>query len=86
MEKNPTLSLVPETETRFDQTVAARPADLPAGQRAARAAAAQSPQGEVVAEAPSTPHRYPNLYIKVITSSLESKVSLASVEFSESSK
>jgi len=37
--------------------LAARPADRPAGQRAARAAAAQSLQGEVVAEAPSTPHR-----------------------------
>ena len=47
----------PETETWCDQTVAARPADRPAGQRAARAAVAQSLQGEVVAEAPSTPHR-----------------------------
>lgn len=37
--------------------LAAHPADRPAGQRAARAAAAQSPQGEVVVEAPSTPHR-----------------------------
>lgn len=36
---------------------AAHPADLPAGRRAARAAAAQSPRGEVVAEVPSTPHR-----------------------------
>lgn len=37
--------------------LAARPADRPAGRRAVRAAAAQSPRGEVVAEAPSTPHR-----------------------------
>ena len=80
-------SQVEKCESQFDQTILpARPADRPAGRRAVRAAAAQSPRGEVVAEAPSTPHRYPNLYIKVITSSLESKVSLASVEFSESSK
>jgi len=37
--------------------LAALPADRPGGRRAARAAAAQSPQGEVVAEVPSTPHR-----------------------------
>jgi len=35
----------------------AHPAGPPVGQRAAREAAAQSPQGEVVAEVPSTPHR-----------------------------
>ena len=46
-------------ESQCDQpALPALPADRPGGRRAARAAAAQSPQGEVVAEVPSTPHRY----------------------------
>lgn len=37
--------------------LAAHPADRLGGRRGARAVAAQSPRGEVVAEVPSTPHR-----------------------------
>jgi len=37
--------------------LAAHPAGRPVGQQAARKAVAQSPQGEVVAEVPSTPRR-----------------------------
>ena len=73
--------------TEFDQSVAAHPVGRPVGQRAAREAVAQSPQGEVVAEVPSTPRRYCNQFIKAYhyLPGVQSK-SLEPLKFSESSK
>ena len=64
--------------TEFDQSVAAHPAGRPVGQQAARKAAAQSPQGEVVAEVPSTPRRYCKQF------NLESRVSHLNLSNSQS--